>query len=236
MLSTRSLAPVVTVVTVAGLALAGCSKSEDAVSKDKSPEEVIALAKTTLDETSGVNLELSTDDLPDGVTGIAGAVGVATDAPAFEGTLKLVISGNGFDADVVAVDGKTWAVIPFAPGWSDVDPAEYSAPEPAELIAADKGFSAMLGTTTDLKSGESVRGGPDNDEILTEYTGTVPGESMKAIVPSASGDSFEALYLITDEGELREAQVTGVFYKGSPAMTYTVDFTNYGTSKEITAP
>ena len=103
-------------------------------------------------------------------------------------------------------------------------------------MTPDHGFSSMLTATEDLEEGESVRGGADNNEILTEYTGTVPVEVMKSIIPTAQGDSFDAMYLISDTGELREAELTGVFYEDSAEMTYTVNFEDYGTTKEIKAP
>jgi lipoprotein LprG len=232
----RALAAPVVLAVIAGLALGGCSKSDKPVDAGKSPAEVIALAKKNLDETSGLNLKLSTDNLPDGVSGIAGAEGVSTNAPAFEGTITVVLSGNSFDVPVVAVDNKVYAQIPLTPGWSDVDPGDYGAPDPAQLVAPDHGFSSMLTATEDLKAGDSVRGGADNNEILTEYTGTVPGDVMKSIIPSAQGDSFDTTYLITDQGELREADLTGIFYPDSAEMTYTVNFEDYGTTKEIKAP
>ncbi len=227
---------VLVLALIAVLTLGGCSDSEKPVSEGKSPEDVIALAKKTLDETSGLNLRLSTDNLPEQVSGIAGADGVSTKAPAFEGTITVVLSGRSLDVPVVAVDDKVWAQLPLVPGWSDVDPADYDAPDPAQLVAADRGFSSMLTATEDLEEGESVRGGVDNDEILTEYTGTVPVDVMKSIIPTAQGDAFEALYLISDNGELREAELTGVFYEDSAEMTYTVNFEDYGTTKEIKAP
>ena len=82
----------------------------------------------------------------------------------------------------------------------------------------------------------SVRGGADNTEILTTYSGTVPGSAMKAIIPSSSGDSFDVEWQVTDDGELREATLTGVFYPHAEEMTYTVDFADYGTEKDIAAP
>ena len=72
--------------------------------------------------------------------------------------------------------------------------------------------------------------------MLTTYTGTVPGDAMKKVIPSSAGDSFTAKYQITDDGELREATFTGAFYPDSEDMTYTVTFEDYGTEKEITAP
>ena len=61
-----------------------------------------------------------------------------------------------------------------------------------------------------------MRGGEDNKEVLTEYTGTVAGDAVKNIIPSAAGD-FDATYTITDDGELREAELTGVFYPRTPS-------------------
>ena len=58
---------------------------------------------------------------------------------------------------------------------------------------------------------------------------------MEGIIPGASGD-FDATYTVTDEGELREAVLTGEFYAGEDTMTYTVGFDDYGTQKDITAP
>ena len=136
---------------------------------------------------------------------------------------------------MIAVDDKVYAQLPFTAGYQDVDPNEYGAPDPAALITPDQGFSAVLGATEDLEEGESVRGGEDNKEVLTEYTGTVSGEAMTNVIPSASGD-FDVAYTITDDDELRSATFTGVFYPDSESMTYTVSFDDYGIEKDITAP
>lgn len=221
------------------IALSACSGGgEKKVTEEKSPEEVLAAAATTLNETSGVNLTLSTDDLPDGVSGIVEADGVATNAPAaFEGDITVIFAGQSVEVPVIAVDKVVYAVLPFTDGsYQDIDPGEYGAPDPAALISAETGFSSLLGVTSDLKEGESVRGGADNTEVLTTFTGTVPGDAMEKVIPSSSGDSFDAEYLVSDDGELRQAVLTGVFYPDSAEMTYTVDFADYGTSKEIVAP
>lgn len=219
------------------LALSACSDDgTEKGSEDKSPQEVLEAAATTLNETSGVNLTLATTDLPDGVSGITKADGIATNVPAFEGTITVIFAGQSVDVPVIAVDDVVYAQIPFAPGWQDIDPGEYGAPDPAALISAETGFSSLLGVTTDLEEGETVRGGADNTEVLTAFTGTVPGTAMKKVIPSSSGDSFDAEYLVNDDGELRQAVLTGVFYPKSTEMTYTVDFADYGTSKDIVAP
>lgn len=222
-------------LAAASLVLSGCSDSGESVADGKSPEEVLELAKTTLDETTGVTVSLRTDDLPEGVTGIKAAQGVGTHPPAFDGAITVVLSGTDFEVPIVAVDGKVYAQIPLTPGWSDVDPEEYGAPDPARLMNPDEGFSSLLPATVDPEEGDSVRGGSDNTEVLTEFTGTVPGDVVSNVIPSASGD-FEVTYTISADGELREAVLTGTFYPGTDEMTYTIGFDDYGTEKEITAP
>ena len=230
------LRPVALVLLVA-LTTLGCSSGSEADgAKDPTPEDVLAEAKQRLDDTSGLQLSLTTKDLPDGVQGLHAATGGATHAPAFDGTITIVFAGSRVDVPVIAVDDKVYAQIPLTVGWSDVDPADYGAPDPAALMKPDEGFSGLLEATTDLTKGESVRGGTDNNEILTEYTGTVPGSAMKSVIPSSSGDSFDVAYSIADGGELREARLTGVFYPDSASMTYTVEFTDYDTEQDIAAP
>ncbi len=136
---------------------------------------------------------------------------------------------------VIAVDDTVYAQLPFTPGYDKVNPKEYGAPDPSGLIGED-GFAGLLGLTESPEAGESVRGGADNSEVLTTYTGTVPGDAMDAIIPSSSGDSFDVEWQITDEGELRTATLTGVFYPRADPMTYTVEFADYGVEKDITAP
>ena len=223
---------------VAALALSltvtACS-GDDGDGGAKTPEDALAQAKETFDETSGVRITLRTDDLPEGLDGLVGADGVGTREPAFDGSIKVRYAGFEPDVPVVAVDGVVYAQVPLSTGWSDIDPAEYGAPDPAQLMDPDAGFSSLLPATTDLEQGEQVRGGTDNRDVLTEYSGTVPGSTVKNIIPTASGD-FDATYTVSDDGELREVVLTGVFYPDSESMTYTIGFSDYGTSQEITAP
>lgn len=235
-ISRNRLAAAVLAGALTALPLTACGgDSEGGGGSDATPEEVFAAAKTNLDETSGVNLALTTQDLPDGVTGVEKAAGVGTHAPAFDGKITVVLSGQAFEVPVIAVDDKVYAQIPLTTGWQDIDPAEYGAPDPAQLMSTDAGFSSLLPATTDVEKGDSVRGGADNKEVLTEYTGSVGADTMKNIIPTASGD-FDVTYTITDDDELRSAELTGVFYQDSESMTYEVTFDDYGTEKDITAP
>ena len=79
------------------LALAACSGDDDSGPKadEQTPEEVLAAAQQKLTETSGVQLSMTTDDLPEGINAIQKAVGVATDAPAFEGDLTVTFERPG---------------------------------------------------------------------------------------------------------------------------------------------
>ena len=231
---------------LAAFGLSACSDDDGGVTEnesadvdddgDVSAEEVLELARTTFDETSGVSLSLTTDDLPDGVDGLVSAEGVATHAPAFEGVATVSLSGSPFNVDpLVAVDGKVFASIPGVPITQEIDPAEYGAPDPAQLMDPEEGFSSILTETEDVEEGETVRGGENNEEVLTEYTGTVAGSVVENIIPSAEGD-FDVIYTVAGNGELREARLTGVFYPDSDEMTYTVGIDDYGTEKDISEP
>lgn len=232
------LATTVAAVVLALPVLAACSGGEGAsgeTDEGPTPEEVLDEAATTLTETAGVELSLSTPSLPDGVSGITKAVGTITNTPAFDGSITVVFAGQTVDVPVVAVDDTVYAQLPFTPGWNKVNPKEYGAPDPSNLIG-DEGFAGLLGLTESPEAGETVRGGADNSEILTTYSGTVPGDAMDAIIPSSSGDTFDVEWQVSDAGELRKATLTGSFYPRAEPMTYTVDFADYGTEKDITAP
>ncbi|WP_457208771.1 LppX_LprAFG lipoprotein [Nocardioides sp. P5_C9_2] len=233
----RALAGAISGAVVGVVLLAGCSGGDTSGAADQqTPDEVLATAADTLSRTSGVDLTLSTENLPKGVSGITRADGVATDAPAFEGTITVVYAGQSVDVPVVAVDKVVYAQLPFTTGYQDIDPGDYGAPDPAALVSDDTGFGSLLAVTEGVEEGDSVRGGADNTEVLTTYTGTVPGPAMKKVIPSSSGDSFDAEYLVSDDGELRQAVLTGVFYPDSAEMTYTVDLADYGTTRDIVAP
>ena len=235
MLRARLLAaPVVLALALGGLA--ACSGDSKGAS-GANPQDALAAAKKTLDETSGVNIELSTKDLPGGVTGITSAEGTGVHPSAFQGTFKLSVNGLPADADVIAVEGKTYAKNSLLlPDWTEIDPADYGAPDPATLMDPDGGFSGLLSAAEDVKEGDSVRGGKDNKEILTEYTGTISSDAVSALIPSAEGD-FTFTYTSSDNDELRQAVLKGAFYgKDHGDVTYTLALDDYGTQKDITAP
>lgn len=230
----RLAAPVLAPLLVSVLALAGCSGDDSSSEPSADPTEALAAAKTTFDETSGVKISLSTDDLSEGVDGLVEAEGYGTHDPAFDGEIVVRYAGIEPTVPVVAVDGTVYAQVPLTVGWSEVDPAEYGAPDPAGLMDPDTGFSSLLTATEDVEQGDQVRGGEDNRDVLTTYSGTVAGDVVAGIIPSAEGD-FDATYTLSDDDELRSMELTGDFY-GAGSMSYTITFDDYGAEPSITAP
>jgi lipoprotein LprG len=216
---------------VVGAAASGCS-GDDKPKQD--PGKALAAAKTRLDETSGVRIGLSTDKLPSGVNGILDADGVGTHDPAFSGTLKVSAGGITADADVIAVDDVVYAKFPFATKYAEVDPGDYGAPDPADLMSPDGGISSLLTAATDVEAGKQVR---DGKVLLSSYSATVPGKAVAALIPSASSTKdFSATFTVTDTDELAKAVLTGPFYPQAKDVTYAITFDDYDTKKKITAP
>jgi lipoprotein LprG len=223
-------------VLVAGLVLAGtlAGCSDDGGATAGPPDEVLAAAEDALASTSGVALSLTTEELPDGLDGILEATGVATRAPAFEGELKVALNGLDVDVPVISVDGKVYAQIPFTAGYAEVDPADYGAPDPAQLMASSTGIAAWLTKATDIESGDRVRKG---DSVLSSFRGTLSGQVVDASIPSADEDAdFPVTFLIDDEGRLRSVVISGPFYGPKGDVEYTVGLDDYGTTKDIEAP
>lgn len=217
------------------LAVGACSGDDGPGDADSdTPEDILAAARATLDETPGVQLLLETSNLPDGVSGVVRAEGIGTHQPAFEGSIDVVYSGLQANVPLTAVDGVVYAQLPFTSSQVEVNPAEYGAPDPAGLMDTEVGISAWLTSATDVTEGDQVRDGGD---VLTSYSGSLPGTAVVSVIPSADDTAtFEVTFTIDDDGVLRTASVDGPFYKGEPELTYDVTLTDYGTELEITAP
>jgi lipoprotein LprG len=226
----RALVP--PLVTALVVLLAACGGSGGST---VGPATALKTAGQKLASTSGVTLSLTSSGLPDGVEGVKGASGTVTDAPAFDGDLTVVISGGTFQVPVRSVAGRVYAKIPLTPAFTEIKPSDYGAPDPGLLISSDKGIPAILSATTAAKPGAQIRGGTDNKEVLSTYTGSVPATAVGNLIPGASG-TFRATYGVAGNGELRQATLTGVFYPGKPSMSYTLVLTGYGNSTHIAAP
>ena len=214
------------------LLAAGCSGGDEEPAA--SPEDTLAAAKTKLDDTSGVKLRLSTEALPEGVDGLVDATGVGTHAPAFEGTIDLSVNQLSLEVPVVAVEGLVFAKLPFTTKYTDVDPADYDAPDPAHLMDTTTGISSWLTEADDLEEGDRSREG---STVLSSYSGTLTGDVVAATIPTAdkAGD-FPVTFRLDDEGTLRTVEVSGPFYGKKGEVDYTVALTDYGTEKDIKRP
>lgn len=246
-LPVRRLAAAALVGGLTVVSVAGCSGGDDPVTKNEdldddgdgevTPEEVMAAAKATLDETSGVEISLSTDDEPDDGDYLASAEGtLIADPPSFAGEVAgRVMGAEASDVAVISVDGDLYVEVPIL-GWQDLDPDEFCAPDPGGLLDPDSGVSPMLTATEDLDEGESELGGEDNEETVTPFTGTLPGDAVRNILPCAEGEDFDATYRIDADGRLTEAEITGEFFAGMDAITYVIELHEYDVEQEITAP
>jgi len=232
--SSRRTSPVAVVLATVALVLSGCGGGGTDTVK-LAPDKVIALAKHNLDTTKGVHLHLEAGDLPDGDV-LVGADGTLTRAPAFDGTITVRVMGATPQVPVVAVGGKVYAKLPLTITWQEIDPAQYGVPDPATLIDPRNGMSHLLTATTGLRSKGSVRGGKDNKDVLTTYTGTLPASAVASIISSASG-TFAVTYTIDAAHRLEQATMHGRFYGADQqASTYTVTLDSYGVTKTITKP
>ena len=211
--------------------LVGCSDSEE---PKTSPEDTLAAAKGNLDETSGVRIGLSTKKLPTGVSGLLAADGVATHAPAFQGDIKVSASGVTADAAVVAVDGVVHAKLPFTSKFVQIDPGDYGAPDPADLMEPEGGLSSLLTAARDVQEQDKVRQGK---VVLSSYTATVPGTAVAAVIPSATASAdFDATFTVNDDDQLARTVLTGPFYPQAANVTYSITFDDYGIQRNIAAP
>lgn len=220
-------------------ALTACSGDDGGGGGDApSWGDASADAKKALDETSGIEVGITTGDDP-GVDYLSAASGtIVADPPAFEGEVSGSVQGFAVTGvPVISVDGKLWINYALLGGWSDrFKAADLCAPDPATLLDPDTGVSTVLTSSEDVKAGESERGGEDNKEVFHTYSGTATGDAIRGILPCAEGDAFDATYRVDDDGRLRSARLTGVFFPDAEEMTYTIDVTEYDVTKDITAP
>ncbi len=224
------------VLVAAALVLSGCGGSEKKDEpKSESPTEVMEQAKKQFDEASSVHIELKTDSTPPaGANGVLGADGDITQAPAFKGDVKVVFSGLTATIPVTSVDGEVSAKLPLQTKYTQINPSEYGAPDPADFADPEKGLSSLLTQVEDLEKGKETRSG---DQILTSYSGTLPGAAVKEIIPSADAKgTYETEVGIDEDGYATTVEVTGVFFSDGKDVTYDVTFSGYDQGVEITAP
>ncbi len=209
--------------------VSGCSGSSD---NSQSVGDRLADAKQHLDRARFIGFDLSSDGLPDGTTALESAHGTGTHAPAFTGEVQ-INQGMSFTAPLVAVNGQVYAKLPFV-SWSTIDPADYGAPDPSELMNRSTGLSSLLTDVTAPASSGSER---DGDQVLTKVSGSLPGSFVHALFPSAAQSPFHVTFTLTDDNLLHGVSITGPFYgSDSGSSTYLIELDLSADPVMITPP
>ena len=228
----RALSAVATALVTA-LLLAGCGGGEERAA-EASPAEVMETAKKNFDEASSVRIALSTESTPTSGNGVLGATGDVTHDPAFDGDVKVVLSGLTATVPVTSIGGKVYAKLPLQTRYAIIDPGEYGAPDPADFADPQDGLSGLLTRIEGLQKGKEERSG---EVILTTYTGTLPGSAIVKIIPSAEAtETYETEIGVNDDGFATTVKVAGPFFTGNEEVTYDVKLTDYDKGVEIAAP
>jgi lipoprotein LprG len=215
--------------------VSGCGGSDKAdTPKGAEPTKALAAAKKNFDDAASVHLTLATDSRPSSGDAVLGADGTLTHQPAFEGKVKVVLSGFTADVPIVSVGGKVYAKLPLTPKYATINPSEYGAPDPAEFADTSKGISGLLLKMKDVKEAGKERVGK---QVVSTYSGTLSGSYVAPIIPSADDSgSYDTVVGLDGDNRIVTLKVTGEFFAGGGDETYTIDFDDYDKSVKISAP
>ena len=202
---------------------------------EESATELLARAKTTLDEASSAHFLLTSEGAPRTGTLLVGGEGDMARPASFEGTLKVVALGSTLDLEVVSVDGTVYAQLPFTSTFSVVDPAQFGFGDPGALLDPESGISQLLAEASAAELGEERR---VDGEVVREVTAELPGNLVEEILTSADpSTAVDANFSVAvDSGELRRAVLAGPFFTAGDDATFTLELTDFGADVEITAP
>ena len=201
------------------LLTSACTGDEEAEARGQTPAELLAAGRASLEKSPSVAFTLESQGLPSKAVGISAAEGTGRfDPPAFTGTLNASVKGVTGKVDVVAVEQDVYMKF-FTPDYNPIDPADYGAPNPAELFDTETGITSLADKTTGLEKDAQVRDGAD---VLATVKGTVPGSAVAdlLVVGDRSGTFADTHGIPTPAQELRKVVLTGRFYAGATA-TYT---------------
>lgn len=220
-------------------ALTACSGGDKVAVKKLTAAEQLASARAKADAATSMHLTLRSSGIPDTANGVLAAEGSGTHAPAFKGTLDARIAGFSAKVEVVAIDKLLYLKLPFTTEFTEADPTEYNAPNPALLFAKEGGVTSLMTATTNLVEGKATRSGPD---VLKTITGKLPGANIVKLLNFGDGaKTFDVTYGITEPGgELRTVTLVGPFFKSGTSTpvtsTYVLTLDKYGAPVEISKP
>jgi hypothetical protein len=212
--------------------LVGCSGGGE--SQESAPD-LLARAKTTLDEASSAHFVLDSEGAPDSGTLLVGGEGDIARPSSFEGALKVRAIGSVLDLQVISVDGTVYAQLPFTPAFSVVDPAMFGFGDPGALLDPETGISQLLSEADSAELGEERR---VDGEVVREVTADLPGDLVEQLLTSEDPSRpVQARFSVAvDSGELLRAGLTGPFFSAEDDATYTLELSDFGADVEITAP
>jgi hypothetical protein len=211
-------------------ALAACSSEPE-----ESAGDLLDRARTTLDETRTAHFVLGSDGAPSTGTTLVGGEGDIARPASFSGTLSVTALGGAVDVDVVSVDGTVYAQLPFAQGFSVVDPAQFGVGDPGALLDPETGISQLLTGAQDAQLGEEKR---VDGEVVREITASIPGDLVEQVLTSQdpAQEVRARMSIATGSGQLRRVELTGPFFTADSDGRYTVALSDFGADVEITAP
>jgi lipoprotein LprG len=206
-----------------------------AAEEEESASDLLARAKSTLDEASSAHFVLDSEGTPESGTVLVGGEGDITRPASFEGTLKVMALGSTLDLEVISVDGTVYAQLPFTSTFSVVDPAAFGFGDPGALLDPETGISQLLGSAESVTLGEERR---VDGEVVREVTAELPGALVEQILTSDDpSQPVQARFSIaTESGELRRAELTGPFFDAEDDAGFTLDLSDFGADVEISPP
>ena len=227
----RRAAGFVTGVLIAVPLVTGCGGGEP----EETAEQLLARAKTTLDEAGSLHFVLTSEGAPTTGTELVGGEGDVARPASFQGTLQVLAAGSAVDLAVVSVEGTVYAQLPFTTGYSVVDPAQFGFGDPGALLDPDTGISQLLADAGSAELGEERR---VDGEVVREVTAELPGDLVEQVLTSEDpGQPVQARFSVaTETGQLRRAELTGPFYAADQDATFTIELSEAGDDVEITAP
>jgi LppX_LprAFG lipoprotein len=215
-------------------ALGGCSGGSSTAHAGVG--EVLAKAKTSLDQATTVHFVLSSADVPPGKdTKLVGGNGFAVRPNAFTGSLKLLTNGAAVTIQLISLGGKVYIKSPFNQKFAVVDPAKFGLKDPATLVDQKNGVVRLITSLTGATLAGQGRVGRD---VVQQVTGNVPGTVVADLLTSADPSKPVAVTASVDEktGQLRQAVLTGPFYDAAKQSTFTIVFDRYGEQVDVRPP
>lgn len=213
--------------------VAGCTSADPAPRSTADPKALLATARTNLNATAGVHIDMVGADIPKDISAVLTARGDGAPTPAWKGRIKLQTKGVEVFIPIVAIRDDVWATLPWNDHLTKIDPAHYKSPNPAMYFDKDEGLSSLLAVVRDPAIGDSQRSG---DTILQTVTGTVAAAEIHRVLGvGATTGSYDLTFGIDDGNRLITLRIEGPLFKDTTCR-YDVTFSKYGQNVAIDPP